>query len=59
MARTYTDLMGEVRQSVKLISLDDLKQRLQKNAAEFTLVDVREKDEFRAGYIPGASLPSS
>src|SRR6186713_3394158 len=54
MARTYTDLMGEVRQSVKLISLDDLKQRLQKNAAEFTLVDVREKDEFRAGYIPGA-----
>jgi len=46
--------MGEVRQSVKLISLDDLKQRLQKNAAEFTLVDVREKDEFRAGYIPGA-----
>ncbi len=54
MARTYTDLMGEVRQSVKLISLDDLKQRLETAPAEFTLVDVREKDEFRAGYIPGA-----
>ena len=46
--------MGDVRQSVKLISLDDLKHRLEKAPAEFTLVDVREKDEFRAGYIPGA-----
>jgi len=54
MARTYTDLMGEVRQSVKLISLDDLKQRLEQAPSEFTLVDVREKDEFRGGYIPGA-----
>jgi len=54
MARTYTDLMGEVRQSVKLISLDDLKQRLERAPSEFTLVDVREKDEFRGGYIPGA-----
>ncbi|HEU5073975.1 MAG TPA: rhodanese-like domain-containing protein, partial [Polyangiaceae bacterium] len=39
---------------MKLISLDDLKQRLEQAPAEFTLVDVREKDEFRAGYIPGA-----
>src|SRR5688572_29514537 len=54
MARTYTDLMGAVRQSVKLISLDDLKQRLEKAPAEVTLVDVRAQDEFRGGHIPGA-----
>jgi len=46
--------MGEVRQSVKLVSLDDLKERLEKAPGEFTLVDVREKDEVRGGYIPGA-----
>lgn len=54
MARTYTDLMAEVRDSVKLISLDDLKRRLEQAPATLTLVDVREKDEFRGGHIPGA-----
>jgi molybdopterin/thiamine biosynthesis adenylyltransferase/rhodanese-related sulfurtransferase len=54
MAKTYADLFGEVRDSVKLISLDELKQRLEAKAEDLTLVDVREKDEFRGGYIPGA-----
>src|SRR5690606_30672525 len=41
--------------AIKTISLDELKQRLEtKNERPFTLVDVREKDEFRQGYIPGA-----
>lgn len=55
MAKTYSDLFSDVRQSVKLISLEDLKRRLEEpQGRPFTLVDVREKDEFRAGYIPGA-----
>ena len=55
MAKTYSDLFAEVRQSVKLMSLDELKARLeQRQEKPFTLVDVREKDEFRAGFIPGA-----
>ncbi len=53
MAKTYTDLFGEVRDSVKLVSLEDLKERLE-TGGDLTLVDVREKDEFRGGYIPGA-----
>jgi molybdopterin/thiamine biosynthesis adenylyltransferase len=55
MAKTYSDLFSEIRSSVKLISLEALKERVE-NAAKkpFTLVDVREKDEVRAGYIPGA-----
>ncbi|HEY8943907.1 MAG TPA: molybdopterin-synthase adenylyltransferase MoeB [Polyangiaceae bacterium] len=55
MAKTYSDLFADVRQSVKLISLEDLKSRVEGRAQRpFTLVDVREKDEFRAGFIPGA-----
>ena len=55
MAKTYSDLFSEIRSSVKLISLEALKARLESRAQEpFTLVDVREKDEVRAGYIPGA-----
>jgi sulfur-carrier protein adenylyltransferase/sulfurtransferase len=53
MAKTYSDLFAEVRDSVRIVSLEEMKARLQKDAP-VTLVDVREKDEFRAGYIPGA-----
>jgi molybdopterin/thiamine biosynthesis adenylyltransferase/rhodanese-related sulfurtransferase len=51
--KTYSDLFSEVRQSVRLISLDDLKKRLESDKPP-TLVDVREKDEFKAGFIPGS-----
>jgi molybdopterin/thiamine biosynthesis adenylyltransferase/rhodanese-related sulfurtransferase len=55
MAKTYSDLFAEIRQSVKILSLDELKARLaSRKEKPFTLVDVREKDEFRAGFIPGA-----
>ena len=55
MAKTYSDLFSEIRSNVKLISLEDLKARVENREKKpFTLVDVREKDEVRAGYIPGA-----
>ena len=55
MAKTYSDLFSEIRSNVKLISLEALKERIEHRAQKpFTLVDVREKDEVRAGYIPGA-----
>ena len=53
MAKTYTDLFSEVRQAVNTVSLDEIKQRLE-SGAKLTLLDVREKDEVRQGYIPGA-----
>src|SRR5260221_9734245 len=57
MAKTYSDLIAEVKQSVKTVQLAEMKRRL--DAKEpMTLVDVREKEEFRAGFIPGAiSMP--
>ncbi|MGH7271963.1 MAG: molybdopterin-synthase adenylyltransferase MoeB [Polyangiaceae bacterium] len=57
MARTYTDLLATIRKQTKQVTLDELKRRI--DAGEkLTLVDVREKEEYRAGYIPGAvSIP--
>ncbi|MEO8798617.1 MAG: molybdopterin-synthase adenylyltransferase MoeB [Polyangiaceae bacterium] len=57
MATTYTDLLATTRKTTHELSLAELKKRI--DAGEkLTLVDVREKEEFRAGYIPGAlSLP--
>ena len=57
MPTTYTDLMANVRKTTKEVSLDQLKRRLEAKEP-MTLVDVRAKEEYRAGYIPGAvSIP--
>jgi sulfur-carrier protein adenylyltransferase/sulfurtransferase len=57
MSKTYSDLIAEVRKSIKMISLDEIKSRLDKKTP-MVLVDVREKEEYRAGFIPGAiSMP--
>ena len=53
MPITYTDLIADVRKRTKQVSLEELKRRLEAGE-KLTLVDVREKDEWRAGYIPGA-----
>lgn len=53
MSKTYSDLLQEVKNDVKLVSLDEIKRRMDAGEA-MTLVDVREKDEVRQGYIPGA-----
>jgi molybdopterin/thiamine biosynthesis adenylyltransferase/rhodanese-related sulfurtransferase len=57
MPTTYTDLIATVRRSTKEVSLDELKRRLDAHEP-LTLLDVREKEEYRAGFIPGAvSIP--
>ncbi len=57
MATTYSDLIADVRKRTKQVSLEELKRRLDAGD-KTTLVDVREKDEWRGGYIPGAvSIP--
>jgi molybdopterin/thiamine biosynthesis adenylyltransferase/rhodanese-related sulfurtransferase len=53
MATTYTDLIADVRKQIRTVTLDEIKQRLE-TKAPMVLVDVREKDEWRLGYIPGA-----
>ncbi len=57
MPQSYADLIADVRKSIRLTSLEDLKSRLEAKE-RFALIDVREKEEYRAGYIPGAvSVP--
>ncbi|WP_394847890.1 molybdopterin-synthase adenylyltransferase MoeB [Pendulispora brunnea] len=57
MPTTYTDLLADVKKTTKEVSLDELKKRLEAGE-KITLLDVREKEEHRAGYIPGAiSIP--
>lgn len=55
MSKTYSDLLADVRNNVRTISLEAVKARLEdKSQPSPVLVDVREKDEYRGGYIPGA-----
>jgi molybdopterin/thiamine biosynthesis adenylyltransferase/rhodanese-related sulfurtransferase len=57
MPTTYTDLLAQVRKTTQEVSLDSLKKRLEAREP-IVLLDVREKEEVRAGYIPGAiSIP--
>src|SRR5579859_4515678 len=57
MLTTYTDLIAQARKNTKEVSLDALKKRLEAHE-DMVLLDVREKEEYRAGFIPGAvSIP--
>ena len=53
MAGTYADLIQEVRSQIKTVSLEALKAELE-SAERPLLIDVRESDEVRKGFIPGA-----
>ena len=55
MAKTYSDLLQEIKGEIKQVTLDEMKRRL--DAREpYVFVDVREKDETKNGFIPGAVL---
>ena len=53
MAKTYADLLQEVKGGIRQVSLEDLRARMDAGE-ELILVDVREADEWRQGHIPGA-----
>jgi adenylyltransferase/sulfurtransferase len=58
MAKTYQDIMNEARQSVPEASPEEVQERLRGNGKQVAILDVRERDEFRQGYVPGAvSMP--
>jgi sulfur-carrier protein adenylyltransferase/sulfurtransferase len=57
MAKTFNDLMDEARREVPEWSIDQVKSHLG-NGEDYTLLDVREKEEYREGHLAGAlSLP--
>ncbi len=55
MAKTYSDLLQEVKGSIQQVSLDEMKRRLEAKE-DYVFVDVREKDETKNGFVPGAVL---
>lgn len=58
MAKTYDDIMNEARASVPEISPDEASRRMRGNGQKVVVLDVREREEYRQGYVPGAiSVP--
>ena len=55
MAKTYSDLLQDVKGHIKQVTLDEMKRRLEAKE-DYVFVDVREKDETKNGFIPGAVL---
>src|SRR5262249_29862916 len=57
MAKTYKQIMDEARKAVPEVSPDQVKKSLADGKPPL-LLDVREKEEVRQGYVPGAiSVP--
>jgi adenylyltransferase/sulfurtransferase len=57
MAKTYKQLMEEARQSIPEVTVDEVKNRLERGES-WTLLDVREREEYREGHLDGSiSLP--
>jgi len=57
MAKSQQDFLEEARQLVPEVTVEEVDQRL-KQGDEVVLLDVREKDEIRSGYIDGSlSVP--
>lgn len=57
MPKTQQDFLEEARREIPEVSVEEVEAR-RKRGDDFVLLDVREKDEVRAGYIDGAlSIP--
>ncbi len=57
MAKSYNDLMAEARKVVPEWTPDEVRQRMS-NGGGYTLIDVREKEEYREGHLAGSiSVP--
>jgi glyoxylase-like metal-dependent hydrolase (beta-lactamase superfamily II) len=52
--KTVTQLLSEAAATTPFMALDELNARIEARANDFIILDVREKDAFGAGHIPGA-----
>lgn len=57
MAKTYKQIMEEARQAIPEVTIDEVKNRLERGE-KWVLLDVREREEYREGHLDSAlSLP--
>jgi glyoxylase-like metal-dependent hydrolase (beta-lactamase superfamily II)/rhodanese-related sulfurtransferase len=52
--KTVAQLLSEAASKVPFMSQAELKERLGDNSRDFVILDIREKDAFDAGHVPGA-----
>lgn len=52
--KTVAQLLSEAAARAPFMSMDELKARLGGNSRDLVILDVREKDAFGAGHLPGA-----
>ena len=53
MAKTYQELMDEARDAVPEVTIDEVKAHME-NGMRPTLLDVREREEYREGHLEGS-----
>ena len=51
--KTSDQLVKDAKASIKEVSIDDVKKMID-SREKIIILDVRDKDEFETGYIPGA-----
>jgi len=54
--KTVAQLIAEAAAKVPFMSLAEVRQRIDAGEPDFVVLDVRERDAFDAGHIPGARL---
>ncbi len=54
--KTVAEMLAEATATVPFMSMDELRTRVEAGGGGLTVLDVREKDAYEAGHIPGARL---
>jgi glyoxylase-like metal-dependent hydrolase (beta-lactamase superfamily II)/rhodanese-related sulfurtransferase len=54
--KAVAQLLAEAAARVPFMSLEELRSRVAAGSADMTILDVRERDAYLAGHIPGARL---
>jgi len=52
--KTVRQLLGEAAAAIPFVSLDELATRLNSRRNDFVTLDVREREAYAAGHVPGA-----
>lgn len=52
--KTVAQLLAEASREIAFMSLEEVAQRIQRGSPDLILLDVREKEAFDAGHLPGA-----
>lgn len=55
-AKTVAQMLAEAAAAVPFMSLTELKTRVESAANELIILDVRERDAYEEGHVPGAKL---